>query len=104
MIKTRYPRPIYVILRFGEALFASLSRLLNAGLLGGSTHQTTSARAYIDGQTDPVWLNRRRLIDRLFFLAPNHCERMWEAEVHGAFKTLQRAGINLQEFNPTNVE
>jgi len=41
----RLPRPLYIALRFAEALGSAGSRLFNAAILGGSTHQSTSARA-----------------------------------------------------------
>ena len=84
------PRPLYVVLRFGEMLVSVLSRLLNAAVLGGSTHQTTSARAHIE--TSSGWRFGRRLINVLFFWQRDHCKWAWEQEVANARKTLQRAG------------
>ena len=46
-------RAVYILLRFAEMVISSNSRLYNAVIHGGSTHQTTSARAHIDGKTDP---------------------------------------------------
>jgi len=48
MNRTRLSRPIYIIARFAEMLIAAGSRVLNAAVFGGSTHQTLSARAFID--------------------------------------------------------
>ena len=93
------PRPLYVVLRFGEMLVSVLSRLLNAAVLGGSTHQTTSARAHIETssarahiETSSGWRFGRRLINVLFFWQRDHCKWAWEQEVANARKTLQRAG------------
>ena len=83
MIRALLSRPIYVLARFAEMLIAAGSRVLNAAVFGGSTHQTTSARAHIDGKTDPKWARRRDRID--WFLA-------WQNEVDAARKTLDRAG------------
>jgi len=91
MIETRLYRPFYILARLAEMLISSASRVLNAAVFGGSTHQTTSARAYIDGQTSEVWAKRRNLIDRMFWFMPNHCASAWAAEVDAARKTLLRA-------------
>ena len=76
-------RAAYILLRFAEMVISSNSRLYNAVIHSGSTHQTTSARAHIDGKTDPEWARRRDRID--WFLA-------WQQEVDTARKTLDRAG------------
>lgn len=91
MINTRLWRPAYILARFAEMLIALISRMVNAVFFGGSTHQTTSARAYIDGMTDPEWARRRVWIDRLFWFHPDHCKKSWELEVYNAHKTLSRA-------------
>ena len=93
MNRARLSRPIYILSRFAEMLIAAGSRVLNAAVFGGSTHQTTSARAYIDGMSDPKWAKRRAVIDRLFWFQPNHCKTAWLKEVAAAQKTLARAGI-----------
>jgi hypothetical protein len=93
MNRARLSRPIYILARFAEMLIAAGSRVINAAVFGGSTHQTTSARAFIDGITDAKWAKRQRAIDRVFFFQPDHCERAWAAEVTAAHKTLARAGI-----------
>jgi len=93
MISTRLSRPIYVLARFAEMLIAAGSRVLNAAVFGGSTHQTLSARAFIDGMSSPKWARRRDRID--WFLAwyeADHCQRAWQQEVDAARKTLDRAG------------
>ena len=38
-------RAVYILLRFAEMVISSNSRLYNAVIHSGSTHQTTSARA-----------------------------------------------------------
>jgi hypothetical protein len=88
---TYLPRPLYVLVRIAEMLGAFLSIILNVVVYSGSTHQTTSSRAYIEGQTDPKWSKRRDFIDRVFFIQPNHCAGAWAKEVYNARKTLQRA-------------
>jgi hypothetical protein len=88
---TRMSRPLYVLARIAEMLGAFLSIILNVVVFSGSTHQTTSSRAYIEGQTDPKWARRRDFIDRVFFIQPNHCAGAWAKEVYNARKTLQRA-------------
>jgi hypothetical protein len=72
-------------------LGAFLSIVLNVVVFRGSRHQTTSSRAYIEGQTDPKWAKRRDFIDRLFFLKDDHCARSWAYQVHNARRTLDRA-------------
>jgi hypothetical protein len=74
-------------------LGAFLSTILNVVVFSGSTHQTTSSRAYIEGQTDTKWAKRRDFIDRVFFMQANHCAGAWAKEVHNARKTLQRAQV-----------
>lgn len=85
----RLPRPLYVAFRLAEMLVSLISRGINAGLLGGSTHQTTSARAHIE--TAPKWRVIRRLINGLFFWQRDHCRWAWDQEVDHAHKTLHRA-------------
>lgn len=93
------PRPVYIAARVAEMLVSLGSRALNAFCFGGSTHQTTSARSFIDGLTDPVWAARQRKIDALFFFHKdengrrNHCEWSWGREVENARKTLERARV-----------
>ena len=91
---TIYPRPIYIIIRLGEATLSVLSRFANAMIFGGSTYQSVSARAWVDGFTDPVWLRRRQRIDAVFriFGQHDHCHKYWMGEVEAARKTLIRAG------------
>ena len=93
MIRALLSRPIYILARFAEMLIAAGSRVLNAAVFGGSTHQTLSARAFIDGMSSPKWAKRQRAIDTAFWFQPNHCKTAWLQEVDAARKTLARAGI-----------
>ena len=43
-------RAVYILLRFAEMVISSNSRLYNAVIHGGSTHQTTSARRTLTGR------------------------------------------------------
>jgi hypothetical protein len=69
--------------------FAALSIALNVVVFNGSTRETTSSRAYIDGKTDPKWARRRDFIDALFFLKTDHCAGAYALQVHNALKTLE---------------
>ena len=88
----RFPRPLYIALRFAEAVASSVSRMVNASLLGGSTHQTISSRAHIDAYASPRWAVAEKCINRLFFWQDDHCRWAWEYEVENAIKTLERNG------------
>jgi hypothetical protein len=66
------------------------SRALNALAFGGSTAQTTSARAHIEATTSPVWERRRRAINAAFFWQTDHCAASWENEVDRARYVLSR--------------
>lgn len=83
------PRPLYIGYRLAEMMVSLLSRGFNAAFLGGSTHQTTSARAHIE--TGPGWRRARRIINAVIFWQPDHCAWAWEQEVAEARKTLARA-------------
>jgi len=81
-------RPLYIAYRVAEMLISLVSRFINAALLGGSTHQATSARAFIEP------LPRLRIvINAIFFWQEDHCRWAWEREVAEAKKTLARAKI-----------
>jgi hypothetical protein len=97
MNRARLSRPIYILARFAEMLIAAGSRVVNAAVFGGSTHQTTSARAFIDGMSSPKWAKRQRAIDTAFWFQPNHCKTAWQQEVDAARKTLERAGTTLTQ-------
>lgn len=87
----RMIRPVYILWRVADMLVSLQSRFINAAFLGGSTHQTTSARAHIE--TTPGWRRIRRGVNALFFWQADHCAWAWEKEVQAARKTLQRAGL-----------
>ena len=57
-------RAVYILLRFAEMVISSNSRVLNAVIHSGSTHQTTSARAHIGKmrltQREKPWTVRAR--------------------------------------------
>lgn len=82
-------RLLYILYRVAEMFISLLSRFINAAFFGGSTHQTTSARAYVEG-----WSARRKLINALFFWEKDHCKKAWEREVEEARKTLKRAKVD----------
>lgn len=50
-------------------------------VVGGSIHQTLSARAHrAADRHHPVWGWTERFINRIFFWQPDHCRRVWLAE------------------------
>jgi hypothetical protein len=85
----RLPRPLYVLSRLLEVIARACSIALNVVAFSGSTRETTSSRAYIDGKTDPVWAKRRDFIDALSFWKPDHCARSHALQVQNALKTLE---------------
>ena len=91
----RLPRPFYVAYRVAEMLVSLFSRFLNATFFGGSTHQTTSARAHFESGTSRKWARRKRVINWIFFWQADHC--LWAArkEIAHAKTTLQRAGVRV---------
>lgn len=82
-------RACYILNRVAEMFVSLVSRFINAAFFGGSTHQTTSARAYVEG-----WAVRRKIINGLFFWQDDHCKLSWEMEVAEAKRTLERAKID----------
>lgn len=82
---TRLPRPVYIAWRVVESLGQVATRFVNAAMFGGSTHQSTSARAHIE-----QWPKGRARIDRFFrlFGQADHCAVSWAFEVDDARKTL----------------
>ena len=86
----RLPRPLYILARIAEMAVSLTSRAINAALLGGSTYQTTSARAHLE--TGRGWRVLRRVINGLFFWQADHCAYAWQVEITNARKTLQLAG------------
>lgn len=85
----RMPKPLYVLCRMVEMGVGLLSRGLNGSLPGGSTFQTTSARAHIE--TSAGWRRARRVINAMFFWQADHCGAEWLREIENAEKTLRRA-------------
>lgn len=81
-------RAAYIAYRVAEMAISLLSRFINAALLGGSTHQTTSARAFIEPMP-----RLRSAINAIFFWQEDHCRWAWEREVAEAKRTLARAKI-----------
>lgn len=70
-----------------EALFASISRFINATFFGGTVYQSISARAHCEG-----W-KLQGYINALFFWQDDHCAMAWRSEVENARKVLHRAGL-----------
>lgn len=83
-------RLAYIPYRLTFDLISLFSRMLNAIFFGGSTAQTLSARAYIDGQDSVFWQRIGQGINLLFFWQENHIADAWAAEVERAQYTLER--------------
>jgi hypothetical protein len=83
-------RIAYIPYRLAFDLVSLFSRMLNAILFGGSTAQTLSARAYIDGQDSVFWQRIGQGINLLFFWQENHIADAWASEVERARYTLER--------------
>jgi hypothetical protein len=83
-------RIAYIPYRLAFDLVSLFSRMLNAIVFGGSTAQTLSARAYIDGQDSVFWERFGQGINLLFFWQENHIADAWAAEVARAQYTLER--------------
>jgi hypothetical protein len=83
-------RVLYVVGRLAIDLGSLASRAVNALIFGGSTAQTTSARAHIEAPTSPAWERRRRFINAFFFWQPDHCASAWAQEVDRAHYILSR--------------
>lgn len=88
-------RACHVAYRVFEMLVSVGSRFVNAAFLGGSTHQTTSARAHIEPMP-----KARRVINAVFFWQEDHCEWAWDQEVKEARRTLSRAEPTAQFIQP----
>ena len=83
----------YIAYRVIEMLIGILSRFINAALLGGSTHQTVSARAHIEDGIG--WQRTRATLNVIFWWHDDHCEWAWEQEVYHAIRTLDINEMNL---------
>lgn len=66
--------PIYV-----RNLLIAVDQLCTA-LIGGWPDETLSSLAWRMERQGKPWGFTRRVIDALFFLAPNHCQRAYESE------------------------
>ena len=78
-------------------ILSALSQIANVAtaldLTDTGPNESVSARAHIDGKTDPKWARRRDRIDWvLAWYEADHCQRAWQQEVDAARKTLDRAG------------
>jgi hypothetical protein len=78
---------------------SSISRFSNAAFLNGSTHQTISARAFIESSSSPKWKKRQNFIDAMFFFQQKHCQWAWETEVENARRTLQQNDVKIIVYN-----
>jgi hypothetical protein len=83
-------RIAYIPYRLAYDLVSLFSRMLNAIVFGGSTAQTLSARAYIDGQDSVFWQRIGQGINLIFFWEENHIADAWATEVERARYTLER--------------
>jgi hypothetical protein len=83
-------RLAYIPYRLIYDLVSLISRMINAIVFGGSTAQTLSARAYIDGQDSAFWERIGQGINLIFFWQENHIADAWASEVERARYTLER--------------
>jgi len=83
-------RIAYIPYRLAFDLVSLFSRMINAIVFNGSTAQTLSARAYIDGQDSAFWQGMGQGINLLFFWQENHIADAWASEVERARYTLER--------------
>lgn len=90
----RLPRPLYIAWRVLDSLGQVGTRFINAVFFGGSTRQSTSARAHIE-----QWPKGRERINRFFrlFGQEDHCADSWAAEVADARKTLELNEANADQ-------
>jgi hypothetical protein len=83
-------RLAYIPYRLTFDIISLFSRMINAIVFGGSTAQTLSARAYVDGQDSVFWQRIGQGINLLFFWQENHIADAWASEVERARYTLER--------------
>jgi hypothetical protein len=93
-------RIAYIPYRLAFDLVSLLSRMINAIVFGGSTAQTLSARAYIDGQDNVFWERIGQGINLLFFWQENHIADAWASEVERARYTLERLEATYDREHP----
>lgn len=86
-------RALYIPLRLATDLVSAGSRAINAIFFGGSTAQTLSARAYLDGRDSRFWRIIGRGINTLFFWQDDHIQGAWKLEVERARYVLQRLDV-----------
>jgi hypothetical protein len=63
------------------------SRLVNRTFYQGALDLTLSARAHLEGRSDPGWARIERRINRLF-RDPDHCATCWQHEIRRAERIL----------------
>lgn len=85
-------RLVHILLRAIFMLLSGISRIWNALALGGSTHQTTSARMHIEN-----WPRGKAFINWFFwnrlYQIPgqeDHCEWAWQEELKEAYLTIKK--------------
>lgn len=83
-------RVLYLPYRVATDLVSLFSRMVNALFFAGSTAQTLSARAYLDGRDSRVWEAIGKVINLLFFWQDDHIKSAWETEVARARYVLNR--------------
>lgn len=83
-------RVLYIPLRLACDLGSIASRMVNGIVFNGSTAQTLSARAYLEGRDSRFWRVIGRGINAVFFWQPDHVKWAWEQEVERARYVLQR--------------
>lgn len=80
----------YVIRRLGQICLATASIFVNCIFFGGSTHQTLSARLYVERRQRP---RLYKAVDATFYFLlgeAGHCKNARDSEVEWAFKVLAR--------------
>jgi len=83
-------RVLYLPYRISTDLVSLFSRTVNALFFNGSSAQTLSARAYLDGRDSRVWANIGKVVNALFFWQDDHIKSAWETEVARARYVLNR--------------
>jgi hypothetical protein len=88
-----FRRFIRVLYELGFFLVSLFSRCLNLLILGGSIHQTTSARIETEvrsGKTE--WYKIKALVNSVFFMQEDHCASARDEELRRAIETLRLNG------------
>ncbi|WP_372675360.1 hypothetical protein [Aquicoccus sp.] len=84
-------RVLYIPLRLACDLGSIASRMVNAIVFNGSTAQTLSARAYLEGRDSRFWFRMGKIINAVFRVFQEyHIRWAWEQEVERARYVLQR--------------